>query len=97
MFCLIFVFHKCVPTTMPSRFTVSFIIARLLACAKILRKFPTTIAGFTLFLGVLYTWFINPAGYNVRCKGDDLEQVSNTYTMVLLVMALASNVQNNIK
>ena len=59
---------------MYSRFTVLFIIARLLACAKILRKFPTTIAGFTMFLGVSDAWFINPVAYSDRCRGDDLGQ-----------------------
>ena len=59
---------------MSSRFTVPFNITRLLACAKILRKFATTIAGFTIFLGVLDVWFINPVAYNNRCRGDDLEQ-----------------------
>ena len=72
--------------TMSSRFTVLFIITRLLAWAKIMKKIATTIAGFTLFLGVSDVWFINPVGY-----------ASNTYTMVSLVIALALNVQNNIK
>ena len=39
-----------------------------------MRKFPTTIAGFTLFLGVLDAWFINLVGYSDRCIGDDLGQ-----------------------
>ena len=39
-----------------------------------MRKFPTTIAGFTMFLGVSDAWFINPVAYSDRCRVDDLGQ-----------------------
>ena len=68
------VFHECVLMTMPSRFTVPFITTGLLACAKIMRNFSTTIAGCTMFLGVLDEWFINPVAYSGRCRGDNLRQ-----------------------
>ena len=59
---------------MPSRFTVSYIITRLLAYAEIMKKFATTIAGFTIFLGVSDAWFINPVAYSNRYRGDNLGQ-----------------------
>ena len=43
-----FISHEGVSTIVSSRFTVPFIIPRLLACAKVMRQFPTTIAGFTM-------------------------------------------------
>ena len=27
---------------------------------------------FVLFVGILNVWFIDPVGYNVRCRGDCL-------------------------
>ena len=59
---------------MSPRFTVPFIITRLLACAKIVRIFFTTIAGFTMFLGVSDVWFINPVAYSNRCRVDYFRQ-----------------------
>ena len=70
-------FHECVLTTVSSRFTVPFIITRFLAYVKIMGKFPTTITGFTMFLGVSDAWFIKLVAYSDRCRDDNLRQCFN--------------------
>ena len=65
-FILIFAFHECMSTTMFSGFTVPFVIRRFFACEKIMRKLPTTIACFTILLGVLDPGFIKPFVYSNR-------------------------------
>ena len=66
-------FHECVSMTMSSKFTVPLIIQRIFACTKILGVFPTTMTDLSSFLGVAEASFVDPVGYNVRCRGDCFE------------------------
>ena len=65
-FCLRITFHEYVSSTVSSSFTVTFVVTRFLAFAKLVRKFPTTITTITcfmMFLGVPGPRFIKPFVY----------------------------------
>ena len=76
---------------MSARFKVLFIIARLFACAKILRKFPTTLLVLRCFLVYCMHSLLIQLDITLGVEVMTLDNVPNTYTMVLLVIALALN------
>ena len=66
-------FHEGALSSMSSGFTVALVIPCIFACTKIVRIFSSPMTSFTLFVDVPNTWFVDPVGYSVRCRGDCLE------------------------
>ena len=65
-------FHESMLLSMSSGFTVALVIPCMFACMEIVRVFSSPMTSFASFVGIPNTWFIDPVGYSVRCRGDRL-------------------------
>ena len=96
-FCLRITFHRCVSTTMPSCFIVTFVITRFLAFAKIMRKLLTTITCLRCLLVCRIRGLLHHLYIAIGVEMMALDNILITHTMVSHVLILAQNVQSNMK